>query len=63
MGSIKITATIPPIQAAFKALDGGGARITLDLDPESATRYFHFWQMASRELLLVRGELELEDIH
>lgn len=61
-GTIKITATIPPIQAAFKFLDGGGARVTLDLDPESAGKYFAFIQLANRQQLIVKGELGAETV-
>jgi len=58
---IDIIATVPPIQGAFKFLDGGGARIALDLDPSSAVRYLQFIQIANRDLLLVEGELRLKD--
>lgn len=58
---INITATVPAIQAAFKFLDGGGARITLDLDPTSAQDYFKFAQIANRQMMIVKGELELVD--
>ena len=61
-GTISILATIPPIQAMFKGLDGGGARITLDLDPTSASKYWAFCQLANREMLLVKGELSLEEM-
>jgi len=58
-GTISILATIPPIQAAFKYLDGGGARVALDLDPKSAQKYFAFLQVANRGLFHVTGELGL----
>ena len=60
VSKVNILATVPPIQAAFKFLDGGGARIALDLDPSSAVAYFNFIQLANRNLLLVKGELVAE---
>ena len=60
-GRISIQGTIPPIQAAFRFLDGGGARVTLDLDPSCAVKYLQFIQLANRDLLRVVGELGLED--
>ena len=59
-GRISITATVPPIQGAFKYLDGGGARVTLDLDPSCAVKYLQFIQLANRDLLAVVGELGLK---
>jgi hypothetical protein len=59
-GKISIIATIPRIQAAFKYLEGGGARITLDLEPASATKYFQFIQLADRQGCIVTGSLGLE---
>jgi len=56
-GKITIKATIPQTQGAFKSLDGGGARITLDLDVDSASKYFQFWQLSNTRLLWVTGEL------
>ena len=59
-GRISIQATVPPIQGAFRFLDGGGARITLDLEPESADKYWQLMKLANRQLLTVIGELGLE---
>jgi hypothetical protein len=61
-GTITVQASVPQIQAAFKYLPGGGARISLDLTPESTQKYLAFIQIADREMMLVNGELSLEDM-
>ena len=60
-GRISIRATVPLIQAAFKFLDGGGARVTLDIDPASVSKYWEFIQLANRQMLEIVGELGLND--
>lgn len=44
---IEFIAHVPPIQAMFKALDGGGARIALELDPKAAFTYYPFMVKAN----------------